>query len=103
MVHRIYPAKLQLSANASDTEAAFLDLNLPIYYGTASTKLYDKQDDFNFGIANFPFLDGDVTRRPTYGVYISHPSGKHIPLCGILRFFFLSRLVVSLIMSIIAL
>ena len=28
MVHRIYPAKLQLNkANASDTEAAFLDLN----------------------------------------------------------------------------
>ena len=29
MVHRIYPAELQLNkANASDTEAAFLDINL---------------------------------------------------------------------------
>ena len=29
MVHRIYPAELQLNkANASDTESAFLDLNL---------------------------------------------------------------------------
>ena len=32
MVNRIYPAELQLNkANASDTEAAFLDLNLSIY------------------------------------------------------------------------
>ena len=32
MVHRIYPAELQLNkANASDTEAAFLDLNLSIH------------------------------------------------------------------------
>ena len=31
MVHRIYPAELQLNkCNASDTEAAFLDLNLSI-------------------------------------------------------------------------
>ena len=33
--------------------------------------LYDKQDDFNFEIVNFPFLDGDVPRTPSYGVYIS--------------------------------
>ena len=32
MVHRIYPAELQLNkANASDTEAAILDLNLSIH------------------------------------------------------------------------
>ena len=29
------------------------------------------RDDFNFGIMNFPFLDGDVPRRTLYGVYIS--------------------------------
>ena len=39
MVHRIYPAELQLNkANASDTEAAFLDLNLSIHNDTVSTK-----------------------------------------------------------------
>ena len=33
MVHKIYPVELQLNkANASDTEAAFLDLNLSIHY-----------------------------------------------------------------------
>ena len=29
-----------------------------------------KRDDFNFDIVNFPFLDGDVPQRPSYGVYI---------------------------------
>ena len=37
----------------------------------ASSKIYDKQDDFNFEIVNFPFLDGDVPRSPSFGVYIS--------------------------------
>ena len=70
--HRIYPVKLQLNkANASDTEAAFLDLNLSIHNDIVSTKIYDKRDDFNFEIVNFPFLNGDVPQRPFYGVYIS--------------------------------
>ena len=72
MVHRIYPTELQLNkANASDTEAAFLDLNLSIHNDIVSTKIYDKRDDFNFDIVNFPFLDGDVPKLPSYGVYIS--------------------------------
>ena len=36
-----------------------------------STKIYDKCDDFDFAIVNFPFLDGDVPRSTFYGVYIS--------------------------------
>ena len=36
-----------------------------------SAKIYDKRDDFNFEIVNFPFLDGDVPRPSFYGVYIS--------------------------------
>ena len=35
------------------------------------TKIYDKRDDFDFNIVNFPFLDGDVPRSASYGVYIS--------------------------------
>ena len=34
--------------------------------------IYDKRDDFDFEIVNFPFLDGDVPRSTSYGVYISH-------------------------------
>ena len=72
MVGQIYPTELQLNkANSSDTEAPFLDLNLSITNGFVSSKIYDKRDDFNFEIVNFPFLDGDVPRSPSYGVYIS--------------------------------
>ena len=66
MVDRIYPTELQLNrANSSDTEAPFLDLNLCI------SNIYDKRDDFDLDIVNFPFLDGDVPQRTSYGVYIS--------------------------------
>ena len=72
MVHRIYPAELQLNkANASDTEAAFLDFNLSINNDIVSTKIFDERDYFNFDIVNFMFLDGDVPHRPSYDVYIS--------------------------------
>ena len=72
MVGQIYPTELQLNkANSSDTEAPFLDLNLSITNDIVSSKSYDKRDDFNFEIVNFPFLDGDVPRSPSYGVYIS--------------------------------
>ena len=69
MVGQIYPTELQLNkANSSDTEAPFLDLNLSITNGIVSSKIFDKQDDFNFEIVNFPFLDGDVPHSPSYGV-----------------------------------
>ena len=55
----------------SDAEASFLDLHLSISDGFVETKIYDKRDDFDFDIVNFPFLDGDVPRSASYGVYIS--------------------------------
>ena len=62
MVNQIYPPELQLNkANISDTEAPFLDLHLSVPNGFVSSKIYDKRD----------FLDGDVPRRASYGVYIS--------------------------------
>ena len=65
--------ELQLNkAHTSDTEVHLLDLHLSISNGFVSSKIYDKRDDFDFDIVNpFPFLDGDVPRRPSYGVYIS--------------------------------
>ena len=62
MVSQIYPSALQLKANTSDTEAAFLDLHLSSSNDIVSTKIYDKSDDIAFEIVNFPFLDGDVPR-----------------------------------------
>ena len=72
MVTQIYPPELQLNkANTSYTEAPFLDLHLSISNGFVSSKIYEKRDDFDFDIINFPFLDGDVPRHPSDGVYIS--------------------------------
>ena len=36
---------------------------------------FDKRDDFDSDIVNFPFLDSDVPRRTSYGVYISQLIG----------------------------
>ena len=43
-------------------------------YIVHSIHVYDKRDDsdFNIIIVDFRFLDGDVPRRPSFGVYISH-------------------------------
>ena len=57
MVNQIYPPELQLDkANTSDTEAPFLDLHLSISNGFVSSKIYDKRDDFDFDIVNFPLF-----------------------------------------------
>ena len=48
-----------------------MDLHLSISDGFVENKYYDKRDDFNFDIVNFPFLDGDVPRSTSYGVHIS--------------------------------
>ena len=71
MVNQIYPPELKLNeANTSDTEAPFLDLHLSISNGFVSSKIYDNAMTLIL-ILNVSFLDGDVPRRPSYGVYIS--------------------------------
>ena len=72
MVGQMYPTELQLNkSNSSDTEAPFLDFDLSKTKSIVSSKVYDKRDDFNFEMVNFLFLDGDVPRSPSYGVYFS--------------------------------
>ena len=72
MVKQIYPSEFQLNkASSSDTEAPFLDFYLTISDGFVASKIYDKRDEFDFDIVNFPFLDGDIPRATSYGLYIS--------------------------------
>ena len=49
IVSQIYPSELQLNI------ATTPDLHLSISYDIVSTKMYDKRDDFDFEIVNFPF------------------------------------------------
>ena len=72
LISHIYPSEFQLNkANSPETEAPFLDLHLSILDGLILCKIYDKHDDFDFEMVNFPYLDGNVPRWASYGVYIS--------------------------------
>jgi hypothetical protein len=72
MYKSIYPKELVLNkTNCTSSSASFLDLDLHISNGIISSKIYDKRDDFNFNIVNYPHLDGDVPSATSYGVYIS--------------------------------
>ena len=48
-------------------------MHLSISNDIVSTKIYDKRDELDFEIVNFPFLVSDVPRFTSYGVYISQP------------------------------
>ena len=73
MVNSIYPPELQLNkANTSDTEAPFLDFWICIYlFQTDLFHLKFMISAMTLILVNFPFLDGDVPRSTSYGVYIS--------------------------------
>ena len=56
MVTQIYPPETQRNkANTSDTRQRFQICILSISNDIVSTKIYDKSDDFDFEIVNFPF------------------------------------------------
>ena len=66
----MYFAELEIKdTTESTTSASYLDLLLSIGRdGQLHTSIYDKRDDFNFHITNFPFLSSNI---PAYGVFIS--------------------------------
>ena len=57
MISRIQyiPFRAPTQVNTSDTEAVFVDLHMSIFNEIVSAKNYDKRDDFDFEIVNFPF------------------------------------------------
>ena len=63
--------KMCIGDAGPEQSLVLLDLNLSTINGIVSSKIYDKRDDYNFEIVNFLFLDGDLPRSPSYGVYIS--------------------------------
>jgi hypothetical protein len=72
-VDHIYSIELEIK-DTTDTyrSASYLDLHLEIdSEGQLRTKLYDKRDDFNLPIVNFPFICSNIPATPAYGVYIS--------------------------------
>ena len=70
---QMYPAEVEIKdTTESITSASYLDLLLSIGRdGQLHTSIYDKRDDFNFHITNFPFLSSNIQSSLTYGVFIS--------------------------------
>jgi hypothetical protein len=62
----IYHDELEIKATTeSDKSASYLDILL-------KTSLYDKRNDFDYAIVNFPFLCSNIPLSPAYDVYMSH-------------------------------
>ena len=72
-VDRIYPIEFEIKDTTdTDRSTSYLDLHLEIdSEGRLRMKLYDKRDDFNFPIVNFPFICNNIPAASAYGVYIS--------------------------------
>ena len=69
----IYPPELEVK-ETTDTASSTSLLDLYLEFddsGQLSTKSYDKRDDFNFKIINFPNMCSNIPASPAYGVYIS--------------------------------
>ena len=65
------------------TSASYLDCYLCIDNGKLITRLYDKRDDFNFPIVNFPFLSRNIPSAPAYGEYVSQLVHNALPVANI--------------------
>jgi hypothetical protein len=66
-VDSIYPSELEIKdTTESSTSASYLDVLLNIDAGEKlTTQLYDKLEDFNAVIVNFPYISS------AFGIYIS--------------------------------
>ena len=75
----IYPPELEVK-ETTDTasSASFLDLYLELdHSGQLSTKIYDKRDDFNLKIINFPNMYSNIPASPArassnYSDFLKH-------------------------------
>ena len=50
---------------------SYLDIGISVVNGQYETTIYDKRDNFNFKIVNFPFMSSNTPSGPAYGIYIS--------------------------------
>ena len=82
-VDRIYSIEVEIKDTTyTDRSASYLDLHLDIdSEWRLRTKLYDKINDFNFPIVNFPFICNNIPAAPACGVYISQQI-RYSRACG---------------------
>ena len=59
------------NTNISSSHVTFLDLDIKVVGNKFKFKSYDKRNDFNFPIINYPNLSGNIPTKAAYGVFIS--------------------------------
>ena len=67
----IYPPEMLLEKTNTGNTCTYLDLAIAIALGILTYRSYDKRNDFNFDIINYPDLNSNVPRNPSYGVFTS--------------------------------
>ena len=71
-INDIYPPELELKKTTDcPTTLSYLDIRISIVNGKYFTAVFDKRDNFNFTIVNFPHMTSNIPSKPAYGVYIS--------------------------------
>ena len=71
-IYKIYPRELEIKPESDNPEeVSFLDLNIQISNSQLTFSIYDKRDDFNFAIVNFPYMDSCIPKKSALGVYHS--------------------------------
>ena len=71
-IYRIYPRELEIKLESSDpSNLSYLDLRIKSTNSNLAFSIYDKRDDFNFEIVNYPFSDSCIPKKSALGVYIS--------------------------------
>ena len=72
---QMYSPELEIKYTTESNTSASLDMLLPISRdGQLRTSFYDKRDDFDYHITNFPFLSSNTPSSPAFGVFISQLS-----------------------------
>ena len=62
---------MKLEKTNEGDSCTFLDLAIRIENGKFVYQSYDKRNDFNFNIINYPDLISNIPRAPSYGVFSS--------------------------------
>ena len=70
---QMYPVELEIKDTTEiNTSASYLYLLLSIRSDSKlHTSIYDKRDDINFYITNFPFLSSNIPPSPAFEIFIS--------------------------------
>ena len=71
-IYKIYPRALDIKLESSDPKnLSYLDLRIISNNDNLTFSVYDKRDDFNFEIVNYPFSDSCIPKKSALGVYVS--------------------------------